>query len=108
VFRAESSATQEVDRLEKLLPVLDSAGFSHFFGAGPKKRHGCLIAFNKDIYTTLDEKVLQFDEQELKKDRRGCSMLTTNIAILVALKAKHGRGGAIVATTHLFWHPRLV
>ena len=34
------------------------------------------------------------------------SRLTRNIACIVALPFAEGDGGVIVATTHLFWHPK--
>lgn len=76
----------------------------------------------------LDERTVHFDECTLRESKtageaspeelrrlRGSSRRTKNIALIVALRRKTAResntrdvGGFIVATTHLFWHPRYV
>jgi RNA exonuclease NGL2 len=107
-------AHQEADRLEKLIPVLEAACFSHFYASGPSKKHGCLIAWNKDKFRKANERIILYDNQEVrgsedKRARRGISFLTKNIGALVALESLQAQGetkGFIVATTHLFWHPR--
>lgn len=102
---------QEVDRLEQLLPTLENAGYAHHFAAGPGKKHGCLIAFNKTLFTRVDQRCIEYDTQNIRQEgderaRRGSSFRTTNIASLVALRGLGHQRGYIVATTHLFWHPK--
>ena len=100
-----------MDRLEKLLPVLDKAGYSYVFAAGPRKKHGCLIAFRTGAYSPVNEKMVEYDLQDVRDEggetaRRGSGFRTKNIASLVALKRVDSPSeGIIVATTHLFWHP---
>lgn len=100
-----------MDRLEKLLPVLDKAGYSYVFAAGPRKKHGCLIAFRAGAYSPVNEKMVEYDLQNVRDEgdetaRRGSSFRTKNIASLVALKRVDSPSeGVVVATTHLFWHP---
>lgn len=111
--RADIMCMQEVDRLEKLLPVLEGAGYSHAFAAGPKKKHGCLIAYVKDKYIKVEERTVLYDEQEIRTEgderaRRGSSFRTKNIGFIAALRQSEAQGGIIVATTHLFWHPKCV
>jgi RNA exonuclease NGL2 len=108
-------AYQEVDGLEKLLPVLEKAGYAHVYMSGPKKNHGCLIAWSADKYTLQHEsRCVKYDEEEIRtegddKARRGSSFLTKNIAALVALTSRaDAQRGLVIATTHLFWHPRQV
>jgi RNA exonuclease NGL2 len=109
-----SELHQEVDRLEKLIPILEAACYSHFYVSGPEKQHGCLIAWDKCKYRKVSERALYYDEQEVRQDggeraRRGSSFQTKNIGALVALESLRAQGeteGCIVATTHLFWHPR--
>lgn len=102
---------QEVDRLDKLLPILDRAGYAWVYKAGPRKKHGCLVAYRKEAYTLADEEVVLYDEQDVREDgsdraRRGSSFRTKNIASLVRLRRSGTTSeGLIVATTHLFWHP---
>jgi RNA exonuclease NGL2 len=103
---------QEVDRLEKLSPVLEKAGYSSAYATGPGKQHGCLIAYKQMKYNRVDELIIEYDKQEVRKDsshpvaRIGSSRVTKNIGFMVAL-AETGTDhqGVIVATTHLFWHP---
>ncbi|KAK7694810.1 hypothetical protein QCA50_001998 [Cerrena zonata] len=101
----------EVDRTEKLFPVLEKAGYSHVYAAGPRKKHGCLIAFKKDLFTLLSHKLISYDDLEVRKsggptDSRGSSFRTKNIGNLVALqRTSKLQDGVIVATSHLFWHP---
>ncbi|OSX67455.1 hypothetical protein POSPLADRAFT_1042669 [Postia placenta MAD-698-R-SB12] len=101
----------EVDQLDKLLPVLDGAGYAWVYKAGPRKKHGCLIAYRKEAYTLADEEIVLYDEQDVREDgsdraRRGSSFRTKNIASLVRLRRSGTMSeGLIVATTHLFWHP---
>lgn len=107
---------QEVDRLEKLLPLLGGAGYSCTYAAGPEKSHGCLIAYKQILFRKVDEKVIQFDDIILRDDvtasswaRAGSSHRTRNIASLVALEWIGSEGkGYVIATTHLFWHPAFV
>ncbi|KAI0094767.1 Endonuclease/exonuclease/phosphatase [Irpex rosettiformis] len=118
---ADICCLQELDQKQKIFPVLDRAGYSYVFKAGPKKKHGSLIAFRKDIFTETFNHTIEYDLQTVRSQEleeadetplgeraaRGSSFFTKNIGNLVALK-RNGtkKDGVIVATTHLFWHPR--
>ncbi|KAI0304974.1 Endonuclease/exonuclease/phosphatase [Russula brevipes] len=108
---ADILCLQEVDRLEKLIPVLEAAKYDHVYAAGPRKRHGCLIGFRKDALKIRDQFVLHYDDIDVRADgtessRKGLSFRTKNIANVVALEKTEQPGeGYVVATTHLFWHP---
>lgn len=104
---------QEVDRTEKLFPQLEKAGYAWVYAAGPRKKHGCLVAYRNDTYQCARQKVVAYDDQEVRMEgdeqaRRGSSFRTKNIGSLVALRRLGGDNGVIVATTHLFWHPACV
>ncbi|KAF8641035.1 hypothetical protein AX17_000680 [Amanita inopinata Kibby_2008] len=109
---ADIVCLQEVDRLEKLMPILEAAGYSHHYAVGLGKKHGCLIAFKKKMFTKVSDHLVHYDEGEVRttgddRARRGQSCCTKNIASLVALKNVDSNSqGLIVATTHLFWHPK--
>lgn len=110
----EYSHSQEVDRLDKLSPVLEQAGYSSAYGAGPGKQHGCLVAYKRDRYSQVGEFIVEYDKQEVREDsphpaaRIGSSRVTNNICFMVALaEAGAEEKSVIVATTHLFWHPAL-
>ncbi|KZV77045.1 Endonuclease/exonuclease/phosphatase [Peniophora sp. CONT] len=100
--RADIICLQETDRLEKLLPVLDKAGYDHSYASGPRKKHGCCIAWRRNAFSKVDSKVLYYD------DEPGLSFRTRNIAHIVALRRVDSEDGIVVATTHLFWHPAYI
>ncbi|KIJ68350.1 hypothetical protein HYDPIDRAFT_165219 [Hydnomerulius pinastri MD-312] len=112
---ADILCMQEVDRLDKLLPMLENAGYSHTYTAGPGKPHGCLVAYKQNMFQKADAQMIQYDNLEVRLDaeasteaRIGSSHRTTNIASIVALErlgSESEKKGYIVATTHLFWHP---
>ncbi|ETW86966.1 hypothetical protein HETIRDRAFT_99377 [Heterobasidion irregulare TC 32-1] len=111
---ADILCLQEVDRLEKLLPIIESGGYEHVYAAGPRKKHGSLIAYRRGVFTKIKTHVLDFDTAQVRDKSggdadRGCtglSHVTKNVANIVALKREGTEdGGVIVATTHLFWHP---
>ncbi|CDO73215.1 hypothetical protein BN946_scf185007.g270 [Trametes cinnabarina] len=108
---ADICCLQEVDRTEKLFPELEEAGYAWVYAAGPRKKHGCLIAFRRDVYECVCQRVVTYDDEEVRQDggqqtRRGSSFRTKNIGSLVALRRLGtDDDGVIVATTHLFWHP---
>ncbi|KAJ3568797.1 hypothetical protein NP233_g5472 [Leucocoprinus birnbaumii] len=109
---ADILCLQEVDRLDKVLPMLDQAGYSHRYAAGRGKKHGCLIAFKRKLLEQVHERLIYYDEQPIRdaKDERarcGHSFKTRNIGLILALRFRDDPdNGVIVATTHLFWHPR--
>jgi RNA exonuclease NGL2 len=92
--------------------MLDQAGYSHVYASGPHKLHGCLIAFKTNLYTLESHKTIYYDDQDIphagsESPCRGSSFRTKNIASLVALRLNRNTAqGIVVATTHLFWHPR--
>ena len=93
---------------------MEEAKYGHLYVAGPKKKHGSLVAFREDSYSVHGHTVLHYDDIYVRADgsdssRKGLSFQTKNVANVVAL-AKVGEPdeGYIVATTHLFWHPSSV
>ncbi|KIP12400.1 hypothetical protein PHLGIDRAFT_27244 [Phlebiopsis gigantea 11061_1 CR5-6] len=109
---ADICCLQEVDRTEKLFPVLKKAGYSHIYKAGNRKNHGSVIAYRKDLFKEVGDRRVLYDEEDVRTEgneraRRGSSFFTKNIGNLVALeRLENQKEGFIIATTHLFWHPR--
>ncbi|KAJ3538493.1 hypothetical protein NMY22_g5134 [Coprinellus aureogranulatus] len=110
---ADILCLQEVDTLDKLLPVLEKAGYSHRYASGPFKKHGCLIAFKKSLYSAaVAEKTIFYDDEQVSAhgtdvQKIGKSFRTKNIGLIVGLRRlDNADNGLVVATTHLFWHPR--
>jgi len=75
-----------------------------------------MILHRESLFTKLSEKVIYYDEQEVRdspsgddevtqRRRRGSSRRTKNIGLFVAFSRKDRPSGCIVGTTHLFWHP---
>jgi RNA exonuclease NGL2 len=91
--------------------MLEKIGYVHHYASGPRKKHGCLIAYKKDLYSFISDNTTYYDDQPVGtvgvQGRIGASFRTKNIGYMVALKSKTNETeGIIVATTHLFWHPR--
>ncbi|KAL0072060.1 RNA exonuclease ngl2 [Marasmius tenuissimus] len=110
---ADILCLQEVDRLEKLLPILERAGYTHHYASGPRKLHGCLIAYKQELYELAGQRTIYYDEQEVRTNGeesrgRGSSFRTKNIGHIASLRNKKNDQGVIIATTHLFWHPKYV
>ena len=109
-----------MDRTEKLFPILENAGYAHVYACGPRKKHGSLIAFREDKFALVESRTVFYDDERLREhiedgpidDPQGLkasSRVTKNVGNIVALRCL-GDGnednGVVVATTHLFWHPR--
>ncbi|KAG9000908.1 hypothetical protein FRB94_001549 [Tulasnella sp. JGI-2019a] len=129
-YDPDIACLQEVDRLEKHLPVFEAAGYAHEYASGPRKRHGCLILYKERMFKKLSEKTVFYDDVDLnpyladpspnghgssdnfvrdhpqQAPRIGSSFKTKNITLILALGDLVGAGGRIVATTHAFWHPK--
>ncbi len=109
-YSADILCLQEVDRLDKLSPVLEHEGYSSHWAAGPGKRHGCLIAFKADRFLKIEDKTVHYDDLKVhlpgSEPRHASTFRTKNIGYILALQERSKSTGLIVATTHLFWHPR--
>lgn len=102
-----------MDRLEKLGPVLESASYGFVYSTGPGKKHGCIVAYRRNAYELLAERTVVYDNVEVRPEgiteqaRKASSFRTKNIGLIVALKkAGDVDQPIVVATTHLFWHPK--
>jgi RNA exonuclease NGL2 len=115
-YSADILCLQEVDKLDTLLPAIEST-YSHIYASGRSKKHGCMILYNKSIYEEVSRRTVYYDEEDVRqgiiaddpsstKWRRGLSRATKNIALLATLRRKDNPAQSIIlATTHLFWHP---
>ena len=92
--------------------MLENAGYAHLYSSGPSKKHGCMIAFKKSLYSMVSDKVIYYDQyvpmvNDSGRSLTGNTFKTRNIGLLVALQSLDQESeGFIVATTHLFWHPK--
>ena len=107
--------------------MLAKANYAWVYAAGPRKKHGCAVVFRANTFEEVGSRTVFYDdeevhidgahspgeesaeEQEQAKARRASSRITKNIANIVALKRigdDDVNDGVVVATTHLFWHPR--
>lgn len=92
--------------------MLENAGYAYHYGSGPGKMHGCMIAFKKNLYSMVSDKVIHYDQyvpmdNVSERSLTGNTFKTRNIGLLVALQSLDQESeGLIVATTHLFWHPK--
>lgn len=71
-----------------------------------------MVAYKAQRFSLIAEKVVHYDDERVRTDgnepgQHGKSFNTRNIGVIVALKANNSENdGVIVATTHLFWHPK--
>ena len=92
--------------------MLENAGYDHRYGSGPGKKHGCMIAFKKSLFSMVSDKVVYYDQyipmdNDSERSLTRNTFKTRNIGLLVALQSlKEESGGLVVATTHLFWHAK--
>ena len=92
--------------------MLEHAGYAHHYSSGSGKKHGCMIAFKKNMYSMVSDKVIYYDQyvpmdNDSGRSLSGNTFKTRNIGLLVALqRLEQESEGLIVATTHLFWHPK--
>ncbi|OCB85693.1 Endonuclease/exonuclease/phosphatase [Sanghuangporus baumii] len=110
---ADIICLQEVDRLERLGPVLESANYAFTYSSGRRKKHGCIIAYKKDEFVKTAERTIFYDDINIRhegtteRSRKGSSFRTKNIGLILALqRCGNPSHSIVVATTHLFWHPK--
>ncbi|GFZ46087.1 hypothetical protein JCM24511_04333 [Saitozyma sp. JCM 24511] len=110
---ADVICLQECDRLDDLLSATPS--HSHVKVSGPGKLHGIVILYRTPRFTVRSFRTIFLDDEELSpslegdgRRRRGGTRQTRNVGLVVALDDHESGGGIVVATTHLFWHPKFV
>ncbi|WFD29794.1 hypothetical protein MSPP1_000807 [Malassezia sp. CBS 17886] len=115
---------QEVDMVDLHARALTPAGYQFVYERGyDTKKHGLMIAWRAETASErpafgapvarhvclLDEScpaaVLGGAHASWARTT-GLSRVTRNVALFVALPHAGRDGGVVVATTHLFWHPR--
>ncbi|KAF8642337.1 hypothetical protein AX16_009606 [Volvariella volvacea WC 439] len=112
LLKADILCLQEVDRTDKLIPVLENAGYLTRYASGPGKKHGLLLAWKRDRYTERQHAVIYYDDAETRTIggdtfRQGKTFKTRNIGLISSLVPSSNTGDTFVlATTHLFWHPK--
>lgn len=104
---------QEVDSLEDIGPPLTRAGYDYVYERGYKeKKHGLMIAWRQSpgartsFGAPVFRKMVRLDEAMLTQGTSSLTRITRNIMLILALPFSSGDGGVLVATAHLFWHPR--
>ncbi|PKI83310.1 hypothetical protein MVES1_002958 [Malassezia vespertilionis] len=114
---------QEVDNMQHHGEVLRKTGYAYQYERGyANKAHGLLIAWRKEpkekhahfgeplfsrtLHLDDANPLAAFPDKVPPHDPTFLSRITRNILLLVALPFADGHGGVLVATSHLFWHPR--
>ncbi|WVQ97282.1 hypothetical protein IAU59_004393 [Kwoniella sp. CBS 9459] len=117
---ADVICLQECDRLKEFSSSLPHHAFVK--GSGPGKQHGLVIFYRSSRFFVRASKLIHLDLEELSpastapdqsgddegaRKRRGGSRQTKNVGLIVALQdVEDEKKGIVVATTHLFWHPK--
>ena len=107
---------QEVDSINEPGQVVQKLGYAYEYERGySNKKHGLMIAWRTktserpSFEGPILKRVLCLDDMApWGTEVQGPSLtrITRNIALIVALPFSGREGGIIMATTHLFWHPR--
>ncbi|KAL7419277.1 RNA exonuclease ngl2 [Cryptotrichosporon argae] len=105
---ADVICLQECDRLADLAAALPAHAAAE--AKGPGKMHGLVVLYRRARFGVKAQRPVQLDleclgKSEDERQARAGTRVTKNMALIVALEDKEG-GGVIVATTHLFWHPK--
>ncbi|KAG8930256.1 hypothetical protein FRC03_008770 [Tulasnella sp. 419] len=119
-YMPDIACLQEVDRLDRHMPVLEAASYAYIYASGPNKSHGCVILYRRDTFRLLDQKIVYYDDENVNKyfhipgveppllpSRLASSRTTKNIGLIVSLaRIDDPSIGCVIGTTHTFWHPR--
>ena len=70
-----------------------------------------MVLYKDSKFVKVGDTTVYFDDAPVRTgdesvNYHGNSFITKNIALIVALRSLNSDRGCIVATTHLFWHPR--
>ncbi|WWC58882.1 uncharacterized protein I303_101427 [Kwoniella dejecticola CBS 10117] len=111
--QADIICLQECDRVKEYSTSLPH--HTPIKGSGPGKLHGLVIFYRTSKFFVRSTKLIHLDEEPLSHSRqeddgarwRGGSRQTKNVGLIAALEEVDGNGrGIVIATTHLFWHPK--
>ncbi|BEI93890.1 uncharacterized protein CcaverHIS019_0603490 [Cutaneotrichosporon cavernicola] len=100
---------QECDRLPDMRAAVP--GHEAIEARGPGKLHGLVVLYRTARWRVRASRAVQLDLEHLNPgegaEARGGSRATKNMCLIVALEDTSTPGkGIVVATTHLFWHPK--
>lgn len=92
--------------------MLQSASYGYLYANGPGKRHGCIVAYSSNLFEEIGHSVVLYDDRitnegvNFNDGTKERTRLTKNVGLVVGLKRLNASTGIVIATTHLFWHPR--
>lgn len=85
--------------------TLGKLGLEMVFTTAQGKMHGNIIAFNAKLFSVTDSTVIDYDK--IEPEGLPKQIASRNTGVVVALKKNSSPdSGLVVATTHMFWHPR--
>lgn len=110
-YNCDICCFQEVDVNCDLVTTMKKSGYTTHFHHHPLKRHGLLIAYKLDLFTTENYRFIDFDDgYKLVK----LVASTGNVGQILQLKFRPtvveqypylANRSVLVGTTHLYWHP---
>ncbi|KAG1469217.1 hypothetical protein G6F56_003383 [Rhizopus delemar] len=103
MYKADIMSLQEVDNFDTFFQeALSNLGYETVYLHHPTKKHGCVIAYKKDLFGKVEYKSIDYNTDELC----GPSIMTGNVAQVLALEYKKDPNvGFVVGNTHLYWRP---
>ncbi|KLT45013.1 Endonuclease/exonuclease/phosphatase [Cutaneotrichosporon oleaginosum] len=104
---ADVICLQECDRLGDMRGAVP--GHAAVEARGEGKLHGLVVLYATARWRVRASRAVALDMEHLNPGEgaaaRGGSRATRNMGLIVALESEEGEG-IVVATTHLFWHPK--
>ncbi|KAK9427879.1 Endonuclease/exonuclease/phosphatase [Lipomyces doorenjongii] len=114
-YNADIMCLQEVDLAHMdtfYVPELKKLGYDLLYLRGDGKNHGLLICWRISMCSLVESESVVYDNDngydpaDVDAKATVPQARTRNVASLVALKFNEpDKGGLIIGTTHLFWHP---
>ncbi|KAI8978627.1 Endonuclease/exonuclease/phosphatase [Pilobolus umbonatus] len=102
LYAANIIAFQEMDNYNTFYnESLNKLGYKVVYHGHPAKLHGCAVAVKSDTFDIIACETVDYNTDPLCSP----SIMTGNVAQLVALKYKNSKQGFIIGNTHLYWKP---
>lgn len=92
-YKPDVACLQEVDKVDVHGPILQNAGYDFFHTTGyAAKLHGLCIVWRKNAFDMIQHRTVKLDSAPLGSSpaKTGCSRVTRNIGLFVALKYREG------------------
>lgn len=106
---ADIFCLQEVDHFSDFYQNhFETIGFQTVYLQRPRKKDGCLIAFNRDKFEIVEYKEIYLDDiAESHSSTQKKKFIKQNVALFVKLLCKETKKEFVTSTCHIHWNPNL-